>query len=520
MLQKLIMALVIIPLIFTGCGDDPASTPSDPTPGFIPVPPMPEPPEPDADAGDDSLDHEVEESDQADADYSEAEPDVQAWVDSNEDQDWLEPEPDSSSLEPDQGPEPLTCPDGYELVGEDCVLIDEPDPPVVHDYECESDQDCDDYNPCTMNRCQQHECVYQPQTIKEPGSCMIMNSGLGYCKAGECAPLECAELGEIKDSFTTCNGNTLVSQGTECVNHFWEDKVVDQEQCDFGCAAGECQPECSQNTDCDDQDYCTFDFCHQAACEHQAVPYCDSETPLCQENQDCYDGQPCTIDVCLNQSCFGAKVPGCDLQPGCLNDFDCHDSNPCTEDSCLDGACYIASIPGCEQPVAACQEDEDCDDGLPCTYDICLIDLCLNEQLPNCGCVHDSECDDQDFCTIDACVNGLCANLDIPGCGVDLFEVESVTCNIACPLPKQPIVWTEWYTSEFENYQSFTIDVCNLCAWELPAFNFNCQHNDDYGNHEQAIVSCDPAPVDQLTVEVTGGTIAMLIFELACSQCD
>lgn len=122
---------------------------------------------------------------------------------------------------------------------------------------------------------------------------------------------------------------------------------------------------CGFDTDCDDGNPCTDDFCNTGTCDH--VPNSDP----------CNDGDACTLnDVCTEGVCLGGSV------------IDCDDGIACTSDSCSNGSCAHAP------------NHAFCDDGLFCTGiescsvvsgcsssgNPCSDPVNCDESLESCGC--------------------------------------------------------------------------------------------------------------------------------------
>jgi hypothetical protein len=113
-------------------------------------------------------------------------------------------------------------------------------------------------------------------------------------------------------------------------------------------------------------------------------------TPDCTQNSDCSDQNTCTTDACVNGTCQNTN-----------NTLACaDDGNPCTNDVCSGGACTHPNN------TASCA-----DDGNPCTNDVCSGGACTH---PNntASCA-----DDGDSCTNDVCSNGPCTHPSNGSCG-------------------------------------------------------------------------------------------------------
>ena len=136
------------------------------------------------------------------------------------------------------------------------------------------------------------------------------------------------------------------------------------------------EPECTEDTDCDDGSDCTTDTCEEIAgvCTTDNVP---TDTPcdfdggpglcvdgVCEEDEacqtvDCSDGIDCTDDICVQGECT-RNVP---------NDANCVDGDSCTDDIC-------DPVMDCQNP--AVPDYSLCDDGAAGTDpDICRSGACI-----------------------------------------------------------------------------------------------------------------------------------------------
>ena len=155
------------------------------------------------------------------------------------------------------------------------------------------------------------------------------------------------------------------------------------------------ESECTEDSDCDDGDRCTEDFCEIFDGEEFGV--CRSEDILCdppsfcQEDSDCpEDPSPCYEPFCeLIEDGFGVcRIEDSNLCGACEEDSDCNDGDVCTSDFCAEpfGICSSDDIPGC----VPCQEDSDCpEDPDPCYEPFCeLIEdgfgVCRIDDIPDC----------------------------------------------------------------------------------------------------------------------------------------
>lgn len=183
------------------------------------------------------------------------------------------------------------------------------------------------------------------------------------------------------------------------------------------------QPCLTNESLCDDNNYCTDDWCDETSgCVHaNNTVFCD-DGDLCTENDTCVeavcqgtilhcnDGDSCTVDSCATGvGCVHSWI--CECHPG----DSCDDSNICTTDSCVEGFCQnTPNSLACDDYNACttddtCSEGEchgnilNCHDGNLCTDDKCEIAI---------GCVwtfNNASCSDSNACTIaDTCQEGIC----------------------------------------------------------------------------------------------------------------
>lgn len=225
---------------------------------------------------------------------------------------------------------------------------------------------------------------------------------------------------------------------------------------------------CEQDSDCDDDNPCTIDFCTNKECHHASFPQdtpcsdnkpctlgdsCDGGGSCVGEQKDCsaFEG-PCTSGTCDPQTGECGPKPKqdgtpcddgkwCTTEDMCTSgecggtDRDCGDDNTCTDDQCNEGeqlcAHVLVAVPGAEGPSGdvtcsngkdddcdgdtdkldpnclVCTANADCDDGNPCTEDICMGLECENRILED-----GTSCTDGLYCTVnDACMAGACGGV-------------------------------------------------------------------------------------------------------------
>lgn len=264
---------------------------------------------------------------------------------------------------------------------------------------CGKNQDCEDYDPCTMDICQDGACS---NTLYPPGFC-------------------CKKAGDCEDGISCTIDECLKGK----CSHSREDSSC-----------------CTTDADCNDFDACTLDVCVANTCSHKLL---HSKECWCQSVLDCDDGLACTKDECTNLNCTmrtcedGICVWTLAANAGskcCQKDADCDDGDGATQDSCVNLTCQ-------NLPPRPCLVESHCDDGNPCTTDLCQEQRCVHEALAGC-CRLDGECDDglavtTDYCKAQGCVHSPTAEAkpcqDAGVCGTSsdcaTFDCDSGFCSVA-----------------------------------------------------------------------------------------
>ncbi len=182
---------------------------------------------------------------------------------------------------------------------------------------CDSNIDCDDGDPCTIDQCVnggcQHDsvdpccgdgsCTGSESCDNCPQDCFCLGCGNGVCEANEdfCdCPEDCESTGCCSD--TDCENDDLCT--------------IDS------CIEGECT---SAMVVCDDGDACTVGECEGGSCVHTALT--------------CNDDDPCTLDDCGAGECV-------------FTTMECDDGDACTIDECVAGECVFTSVPCGNPPIA------------------------------------------------------------------------------------------------------------------------------------------------------------------------
>ncbi|MBN2498026.1 MAG: hypothetical protein JXR96_25770 [Deltaproteobacteria bacterium] len=294
---------------------------------------------------------------------------------------------------------------------------------------CQTDNDCDDGEACTLDSCQlagcTHEAVADGTRCGELG-CQGIRLGYPTCLVGECTGFELVE------------------------------------DCDDGnaCTTDDCSPSgCTRtnNTDpCDDEDPCTMeDRCAGGIClgvaedadhdgfvdENCGGRDCDDADPDVNPSvfEGPWDGAPCDDDK--DNDCDGTTDSGPGCTP-CDQAEDCDDHNPCNGlETCNDGSCAPGEPLDCNDG-QFCNGPESCDPQLgcvspgdPCPRTDCNhcdedLDLCFDPAGEPCGDGSQTACDRPDSC--DGAGNCL-ANHEPQGtdCDDQLFCNGADVCNAA-----------------------------------------------------------------------------------------
>jgi len=254
----------------------------------------------------------------------------------------------------------------------------------VGDPTCAADADCNDFNPCTTDKCSAGSCGYSAHSLP-------CNDGNACTLVDKCAGGACTGIAKVCDD------------GNDC--------TVD------ACAlSGDCSATAKADaTQCSDGNACT-------AGEKCTAGACSGGSPA-PDSGSCSDGNACTTgDACAGGVC---KPSG-----SASDGVTCSDGNPCTTaDTCKAGKC-ASTAPSC-------------DDKNPCTTDACIP----NGTAPICSSTpvaDGSACDDGDACTDgDACAGGGCkAKAIVCGGLFESFEGCTVPPGwVLDPVPANKVAW-------------------------------------------------------------------------------
>ena len=388
-----------------------------------------------------------------------------------------------------------------------------------------SPEECDDFNPCTLDKCGlDGACVNSPDFDRpcDDGSACTMDdrcSAEAVCMGGETRTCpgddEClsegtcvAESGCVYEPIVDdaeCDGNPCTKTncddtGTCVTSNMDGEAECDADPCTQGdvCGNGNCTS--GELVKCDDAnpDDCTF-------------PICNSETGLCDltenrdEGQPCKDGNACTDDDACDAdgNCEAGETVECVSLTPCKTAY-CDKNKKEGTDACVEE--WLPADTGCDDGSACTTEDTCiatgegdalkcagqplvCDDGSSCTNDTCdekdgckyvpLTDGTLCDLPPNfCGekgkCLEgdcqDNDvvvCDDSIACTVDTCDGGECKHApDHSACDdANVCTDDSCETGSGCVFtPKAGEVEGESCCEEAENCDdgnACTADTCN-----------------------------------------------------------
>jgi hypothetical protein len=190
---------------------------------------------------------------------------------------------------------------------------------------CDSNADCDDSNPCTVDACSlgTHTCAHADVVCDDGDDCTVdaCNTSDGACVYAQIACSDCQSCSAglcVTDTSLSCDDGDLCTVNDSCVSGTCEGDAV-------ACL--------------DDGDACTVELCDpEIGC---------TEIPLA-----CDDGNPCTVDACdPDDGCLNSADPAC-----CESDADC--PGQCW--SCIEGSCVVEAL-------VPCDDGNSCTTGDSCT---------------------------------------------------------------------------------------------------------------------------------------------------------
>ena len=135
-----------------------------------------------------------------------------------------------------------------------------------------------------------------------------------------------------------------------------------EEDCDFGCSNGVCEPECRSDLECGSGEYCSNDFCNK-------IPV----TNDCNTNDDCDFSQKCayksTGNICENLNCpYGQYI----VDHACVDKpYECSNSDCREDEACVNNVCSVLRCDDNTEPknhaclpIIECTTNEQCGNGV------------------------------------------------------------------------------------------------------------------------------------------------------------
>lgn len=255
---------------------------------------------------------------------------------------------------------------------------------------------CDDFNPCTSDSCDETGfCVGETLADGTPCDDESACTTNDMCQEGQCVGEKVAEI--CNDGIdNNCDG-LIDGADPECAGPVTIEDICDDGIDNDGDLLTDCEdPDCDGLVCVDEGNTCTDDICTLFMCDH-----------FPDNSNSCTDGNDCTDDACIAGSCVGTNdntntcddLDACTLSDQCSGGvcggtpMVCDDSEVCTSDFCVDGSCSFAPLTG-----PACSADTN-----SCTDDVCDAGVCTH---PN---DNTNTCTDGLACTSsDHCVSGSC----------------------------------------------------------------------------------------------------------------
>ena len=330
----------------------------------------------------------------------------------------------------------------YEAIGENTCQM------ICENPTCAYNSDCDDENPNTIDTC------INPGTLQS------------YCSYNQAQCTLNSQCG-VSSTQRICSGNNVIDRITapacisnSCIN---QTNDIPVENCLYGCANNACltaPTQCSQDTDCSDNNALTIDRCVNNQCIYLPL-FCTQNTECgtdrfissgfcsgndiyglflsfaCTNNQCSYSTDNLLLTDCLfgcsNGACNTEPLPPCALgytqcadgvcRTDCGSNFNCNNNLICeSNEGCECSDCYGFN--------------DNCASGLVCNSNAEVCSFCpagtiYNPLTERCvileECNSNAECNDGNANTQDECVNNNCINTPLAciqnniECGIDGF---------------------------------------------------------------------------------------------------
>lgn len=276
-------------------------------------------------------------------------------------------------------------------------------PPDTGPTGCVSDMDCNDGDPCTMDRCTSPTCTSTPMVCDDANPCTIdrCSSVTGMCASSNAA------------DDTTCGGSQRCCSGA-CVS------VDTTSRCgscgtacgsNQSCASGACTcnagfGDCTAASGCESS--FSSDEAHCGSCTTTCTAGMSCVSGTCRDctmSSECNDGLSCTTDTCSGGgTCSNTVSTGCLIAGACIASGATNPANPCQ-------VCTPATS---TTAWSAATNGTACNDGLFCTAtDTCQAGVCTGSGSP----CPDPSSTCVPFC--DEAENTCDANVTGPWCWID-----------------------------------------------------------------------------------------------------
>ena len=253
--------------------------------------------------------------------------------------------------------------------------------------ECKFDDDCHDFDPCTIDTCHNNRCYRRED--KDIVGCEICGDTI-ISAAEEC------------ESNADCRSDEVCSD-CQCVSAYVAPAICGNNQVESG-------EDCESLIDCVAGKVCVDCACVSSSCG-DGVVYGSED---CEADADCESGEAC--EACQCQVMVGCGNDQLESGEECESDSDCSSDEFCENCNCYPQVCGDNRKTGSEE----CESNSDC--GL---NEVCSNCQCQSAPPAECGnlivespeaCELDSQCSQGEACVDCSCVASapegpVCGNL-------------------------------------------------------------------------------------------------------------
>lgn len=336
---------------------------------------------------------------------------------------------------------------------------------------CSTTANCDDDNPCTTDSCPTATLVCE-YAIRADGAAPATSQIPADCKRIRCVAGQPITEDDPQDLVNDNNSCTMdvCSAGIPTNQVLPDDSSCTQGDKMGTCVGGVCEVACSTNTQCDDKNPCSEEFCNTSTsrCSYNnldgvptpgviqtpgdcKVQWCENgvDKSLNDDADVVNDGNPCTTDLCMagmpsnptvaeRTLCVVGETKVCTSAGQCVECVvaaDCVNivETECEKRSCVNNKCQIAyqgtdtlaspvlQKPGdCKKVVCngdvgptSVNDDTDApDDGNPCTKNVCTNGMPSNPpEAQNLNCGGTQVCDGMGKC-VGCTIAAQCPGMD------------------------------------------------------------------------------------------------------------